>query len=513
MAKKASPYEQLHALSTNTALLSSIESLLGWDQETFMPANAIQSRSMQIEWLASLIHKNRTSPTFAKRLSRLIDIKTGSIQDATLSPKEMAAVREWRRDYLKEVKLPSSFVKQFAKTTATASHAWKSAKHHNDFREFAPHLEKVVALCRKKADILGFQEHPYDALLDLYEPDMKTSFLLSLFSKLRLKLTALLKEITAKPAISQDCLYRHCPKHQQRAFGHLLLKAMGFHESSSRLDLAAHPFCTRLLPEDVRLTTCIHPNNPFFSIFAVLHEGGHGLYSFGLPRESFGSPLSEALSLGIDESQSRWWETLIGQSHPFWEYFFPLLQKEFPSQFGSTSLEDLYRAINHVTPSLIRIEADEVTYNLHVIIRFELEKLLIEGAIKVREIPDLWNAKIRESLGVSPRFDGEGCLQDIHWSLGLFGYFPTYTLGNLYAAQFFSVFEKQFADWGKRVATGDLAFIREWLRENIHQYGRQFPSSELCQRISGQTLSPDSFISYLHRKYGSLYYLAQPVEP
>ena len=505
MAKKVSPYDQLHALSKTTALLTSIESLLEWDQETFMPADAIQGRALQIEWLASLVHKNRTSPAFAKRLGRLIDIKTGAIQDASLSPKEMASVREWRRDYLKAVKLPNAFVKQFAKTTATSSHAWKSAKRHNDFREFAPHLEKVVSLCRKKADILGFQEHPYDALLDLYEPDMKTSFLLPLFSKLRLELTALLKEITAKPPISQDCLHRHCPKHQQKAFTSLLLKAMGFHDGFSRIDFSAHPFCSRLLPEDVRMTTKIHPDNPFFSIFAVLHEGGHGLYSLGLPKEAFGSPLSEPLSLGIDESQSRWWETLIGQSRPFWEYFFPLLQREFPSQFEEVTLDDLYRAINHVTPSLIRIEADEVTYNLHIIVRFELEKALIEGSVKVREIPDLWNAKIRECLGVSPRFDGEGCLQDIHWSLGLFGYFPTYALGNLYAAQFFNTFEKQFADWNRRVAGGDLAFVREWLRENIHQYGRQFSSTELCQKATGQPLSPDHFMRYLRHKYGSLY--------
>jgi carboxypeptidase Taq len=280
---------------------------------------------------------------------------------------------------------------------------------------------------------------------------------------------------------------------------------MGFHENNSRLDLSAHPFCSTLLPDDVRMTTRVNPDDPFFSIFAVLHEGGHGLYGLGRPKEQFGSPLADSLSLGIDESQSRWWETLIGQSYPFWQHFFPLLQAEFPEQFNGIHLEDFYRAINHVKPSFIRIESDEVTYNLHIIVRFEMEKALIEGSLKVKDIPDAWNEKMREYLGISPQFDGEGCLQDIHWSLGLFGYFPTYTLGNLYASQFFQPFEKTFPSWKERVSQGDLDFIREWLKENIHQYGRQYPAEELCRRVTAEALSEEPFIRYLHHKYQSLY--------
>lgn len=508
MDNKKDLYSQLHNLSKTTALFSSIEQLLEWDQETYMPKEAIHLRSMQVEMLASLVHKNKTSKTFAKLLNELIDIESGEIKNAELPSSKIAALREWRRDYLHAVKLPNPFVKKFAKTTSTASHAWKSAKAHNDFKEFAPHLENVVSLCRKKADILGFKEHPYDALLDLYEPEMKTSILIPLFSKLKFDLTALLKKITAAPLIPHEFLRCHCPKYKQVAFAHQILKAMGFHEHTSRLDISAHPCCATLLPNDVRMTTRINPDDPFFSIFAVLHEGGHGLYGLGRPKEEFGSPLAESLSMGIDESQSRWWETLIGQSRPFWEYFFPLLQAEFPEHFQSIDLDDFYRAINHVKPNLIRIEADEVTYNLHIIIRFELEKALIEGSMKVRDIPDAWNEKMRQYLGISPEFEGEGCLQDIHWSLGYFGYFPTYTLGNLYASQFFQVFEKNYPHWKEQVGKGDLRFIREWLKSNIHQYGRQFTPADLCKKITGSFLSEEPFINYLNNKYKALYHIS-----
>lgn len=507
MAKKKDVYSQLHELSKSTALLASIETLLDWDQETVMPKDAIHFRSLQIEMIASLVHKSKTSKSFAKLLNQLIDIETGEIQHSSLSLEQIAALREWRRDYIKANKLPNSFVKQFAKTISTACHAWKSAKHHNDFKEFAPHLEKVVSLCRKKADILGFKEHPYDALLDLYEPEMKTAFLIPLFTKLKHELTELLRSINASAPIPHDFLRCHCPKYKQMNFAHTLLKKMGFHEGSSRLDLSAHPFCSSILPDDLRMTTRINPEDPFFSIFAVLHEGGHGLYALGRNKEQFGSPLAESLSLGIDESQSRWWETLIGQSHPFWEYFFPQLQAEFPDQFNNVYLDDFFRAINQVKPSLIRIEADEVTYNLHIIVRFEMEKALIEGSLKVRDVPEAWNEKMREYLGIAPQYDGEGCLQDIHWSLGYFGYFPTYTLGNLYASQFFTVFEKAFPQWKEKVSKGNLDFIREWLQENIHQYGRQYTPNDLCARVTGKPLSEEPFIRYLNNKYRTLYHL------
>lgn len=494
-------YTALHKLSRKAALISGIQALLEWDQETYMPQEAIALRSEQIEYIASLYHKERTSKTFAKVLFGLIDKETGAVADDTLTAPQIAALKRWRRDYLQAIKLPQSFVKLFAKTTSTASHAWQVAKEHNDFKAFAPHLEKVVHLSRKKADLLGFRDHPYDALLDLYEPDMKISLLTPLFNRLKLFLTELLKEIATKPACDERFLHQHFPKQQQLDFSHKILHAMGFHPSSSRLDLSSHPFCSGLQPKDTRMTTHVHPENLLFCIGAVLHEAGHGLYNMQLPAEQYGSPLGEQVSLGLDESQSRFWETFIGQGLPFWKHFFPLLQQEFPEQLNRVRLDDFYKALNAVKPSLIRIDSDEVSYNLHVILRFEIEKGLIEGSIKVKEVPLLWNAKMREYLGVCPQFDGQGCLQDIHWSLGYMGYFPTYTLGNLYAAQFFEAFQKQKPAWHETVAKGSLKEVRQWLKENIHTQGRQFSSQELCQRVTGKPFSEEPYINYLTQKY------------
>nr|AIA18443.1 Carboxypeptidase Taq (M32) metallopeptidase [uncultured bacterium] len=487
--------------------MNSVQSLLDWDQETYMPQDGIEIRALQIASIASLVHRKRTSKGFAKALSALIDLDTGEVLDDKLDGPQVAALREWRRDYLREVKLPLSFVKELAKTVPAATHVWKVGKDSNDFKAFSPYLEKVVSLCRKKADVLGFKEHPYDALLDLYEPEMKTSVLTPLFTKLKLSLTQLIKDISVKPPFKEDFLYRHCPVDKQLDFSHKILHKMGFDKAKFRLDTSAHPFCTGLHPKDTRMTTRVHTENIMSNIGAVLHEGGHGLYNMNLPMEFYGSPLCEQVSLGIDESQSRFWETLIGQSAPFWQHFFPLLQQEFPEQFGNVQLEDFYHAINAVKPGFIRIDADEVTYNLHIIVRFELEKALIEGSLKVKEIPDAWNSKMREYLGLSPESVAQGCLQDIHWSLGYIGYFPTYTLGNLYAAQFFNAFEKAHPNWKERVAQGSLDFIREWLKENIHKHGRRYTPAALCEKVTGKPLSEEPYVDYLTNKYKGLYQL------
>lgn len=502
------PYSKLHALSKQTALFSSIYGLLDWDQHTYMPHDAIEIRSQQTETMAHLIHKEKTSKKFAKLLGKLIDISSGEIIDDTLSACQVAALRAWRRDYLKETKLPPAFVKKLAQTSSTAMHAWGQAKENDNFREFAPFLEKIVTLLRKKADFLGFKEHPYDALLDLYEPEMTTAYLTPLFTRLKSSLMLLLKNIISAKPISTDFLYGDFLAQKQLEFARELLRAMGFDEKSSRLDETVHPFCSGLYPKDTRMTTRVHRDYLMANIFAVLHEGGHGLYNMGLPVEHFGSPLCEPISLGVDESQSRWWETLIGHSLPFWQHFFPRLKVYFPEQFAKISLHDFHRAINSVKPSLIRIESDEVTYSLHIILRFEIEKALIEGSLKVKDIPEVWNAKMRESLGITPPTDRSGCLQDIHWSMGGIGYFPTYVLGNLYGAQCFTAFEKAHSTWKEQLGTGDLTFIRHWLHENIHRHGRAFTPQELIQRISGEPVSERAFTSYLEKKYSALYDLS-----
>jgi carboxypeptidase Taq len=504
MAKKKNAYDQLWDLSKTIALYASINSLLQWDQETYMPQGAIEFRSLQITALTGYTHKIHTSTRFTHLLSQLVDIESGELIDTSLSPRQIASLREWRRDHLKAMKLPLSFVKTFSNVCSKAIHAWSKAKKENSFKQFAPHLEKIVTLCRKKADILGFHEHPYDALLDLYEPEMKVSMLTPLFSRLKVELTELLKKIDAKPPVKADFIQEDFPKDKQLEFAHTLLRAMGFDETTSRLDLAVHPFCSGLHPKDTRMTTRIHSNLPMSNIFAVLHEGGHGLYNMDLPQNDWGSPIGEQSSLGIDESQSRWWETLIGHSLPFWKHFYPKLQKLFPHQLQSVTLDNFYRAINIVKPSFIRIEADEVTYCLHIILRFEIEKGLIEGTVNVKDVPDLWREKMRASFAISPEHDDAGCLQDIHWSMGAIGYFPTYALGNLYAAQFFSTFQKAHPDWKEKVSAGELAFIHTWLKENIHCHGREFTPHDLITRVTGQPLSEKFYISYLQDKCKNL---------
>ena len=501
------PYQKLIKLSKQITHLSSIIYLLEWDQEIYMPSDGIEYRPEQIAFLSGLVHQKKTSKSFAKILDSLIDLDTKTIKDPHLTPIQITALQKWCRDYSLAAKIPSSFVKNFANVTSKAVHAWQIAKRHNDFKLFLPHLQKVVSLCREKADIIGYQEHPYDALLDTYEPEAKTSDLTAIFSKLKLPLKQLLKEISIKDSVENRFLYQFCPKHTQLEFAHLILKKMGFSPSSSRLDCSMHPFCPGLQPKDTRMTVAVNPENILGTISAALHEGGHGLYHMGLVTEHYGTPLAESLSLGIDESQSRFWETLIGQNKHFWQYFFPILQQKLPKQFGLITLDQFYRAINNIQPHFIRIETDEISYNLHILLRFEIEKQLIEGFLSVKDIPDAWNERMRDYLGLDPKLDSQGCLQDIHWSLGMIGYFPTYALGNLYAAQFFSQFKKDQPDWEIQAERGNLSPIRTWLQTHIHQYGRQYTQEELCQKVTGSALSEKFFINYLQKKYKTLYQL------
>lgn len=469
-----------------------------------MPKQGHTVRADQLELMASLSHKERTSKAFEKALSKLIDLQSGKILASSLSEPQKAALREWRRDFIKAAALPNAFVKTFARLSSESIVAWSEAKKHNRFSDFAPYLEKIISMSRKKAEYLGYDKHPYDALLDSFEPGATCSMIEPLFNKLKPEILALLAQIKASKQVDDSFLHGKFPADKQLAFGRTLLTAMGYDLAKGRLDLSNHPFSMSLHPSDSRVTTRIHATGLFDSISAVMHEGGHSLYEMGFPPEYYGSPLCEAVSLGIHESQSRLWETRIGQSKPFWTHFFPELQHEF-KELAHITLEQFYRGINKVSPTFIRVEADEVTYSLHVIIRFELEKKLIEGSMKASEIPAAWNALMQQYLGITPPTDKEGCLQDIHWSMGAFGYFPTYTLGNLFAANFFTAFEKTFPDWEKRVANGELLFLREWLRENIHQYGRMYSAADLALRISGQPLSETPYLTYLKTKYKAIY--------
>jgi carboxypeptidase Taq len=485
--------------------LTSIENILEWDQETYMPSAAIDFRAAQKGLMAGHVHKLKTSTKYSHLLNQLIDLESGQVSDPNLTPAQCAALREWRRDHLKAIKIPASFVKTFSSTCSIAGNQWIEAKKNSNFSLFAPSLTKILQLSRKKADFLGYQDHPYDALLDLFEPGMTVTKLTPLFDRLKTALTALVKTIQSKPPVNIECLKGEFNSELQMQFGRKILKAMGFTPEDSRLDLSVHPFCTPVHPLDTRMTTRTHHDDIMSNIFSVVHEGGHGLYNKGLNIEQFGSPLGEQSSLGIDESQSRWWETRIARTKPFWTHFLPLLQRDFP-QLQKAHLDQFYSAINEVRPSFIRVEADEVTYSLHVIIRFEIEKALIEGSLKVKDLPAVWNQKMHDYLGITPSKDSEGCLQDIHWAFGHVGYFPTYVLGNLYAAQFFNAFEKAHFDWQSRVSKGELGFIREWLHTNIHQYGRQYTPEELVMRISGKQLEETDYVKYLNGKYKEIYH-------
>lgn len=506
MSESISDFKKLSEISRNIAILEGIDSLLHWDQETYMPEDASGIRAEQQKMMAGLIHKNKTSKLFASSLSKLIDLKTGRILAKGLDKPKNAALKVWRRDYLRDTALPSRFVEDFAKLTSQAILVWRNARKENSFRRFAPYLDKIIQMNRKKADLLGFKEHPYDALLDLYEPEMTTKKIAPIFSDLKTFLVKLIKKIQAKPEIDDQFLHGKFSQDKQIDFGLQLLEGINYDLKKGRLDLSAHPFSSASHPTDSRITTKIHPTFLLSSIRAVLHEAGHGLYEIGLPASEYGSPLGKPVSLGIHESQSRWWETRIGQSLPFWEYYYPLLKKEFKT-LEKVSLETFYKASNKVKPSLIRIEADEVTYNLHVILRFELEKALIEGKLPVKDIPEAWNEKMKTLLGLVPPLDKDGCLQDIHWSMGAFGYFPTYTLGNLYAAQFFAAFEKEHPNWEKKVAKGGLKFVNEWLEKSVYCHGQQFSSLELVKNISNQPFSSEPFCHYLESKYKKIYKL------
>lgn len=494
-----SNYETIKEHSQKIETLNSIQALLGWDQETYMPHGADTFRAEQLKTIAGIIHEEQTSPEFKKSLEKLIDLKTGEIHDSSLSERQRAALKEWRRSFLIESALPQEFVEDFAQLCSQSMVLWREAKTKNDFSLFAPTLKKVLDAVRKKAEYLKYDDHPYDALLDLYEPGAKTKDIKKLFANLKTEIKALLQKIKKQQQPDDSFLYGKFDADKQMAFGKVLLEAMGFDFNFGRLDLSAHPFSSSPHPTDNRITSRIHPAALMDNISATMHEGGHALYEAGLPVEEFGTPLGRAISLGIHESQSRWWETRIGLSLPFWKHFYPMLQKEF--SLTDIPLDKFYRALNKVEPSYIRIEADEVTYPLHVILRFELELELIEGKLAVEDLPKAWNQKMEDLLGICPRTDAEGCLQDIHWSMGSFGYFPTYTLGNIYAAQLFQKFEKEFPNWSQEVEQGKLLFIRNWLKENIHKHGMQYRSQELLEKVTGEEVSESAYLDYLNEKY------------
>lgn len=504
MRKPHPLFLELKEHSKEIQTYESILSLLHWDLETHMPSGGASARSQQIAQLSKHIHEEKTSKRFKSRLEKLIHLSTGTAKVKHLSKPELICLREWRKSFLRDTKLPSSFVEEFSQVTSEATQIWAVAKKDNNFKLFAPFLQRILNLNRKKADILGYTDHPYDPLLQCHEPCMTTQRVGTIFSNLAVELTALLKKIVAAKQIDNRFLHKKVSDEKQLAIGRNLLAKLPADPTYSRLDLSSHPFSSGIHPHDARITTRLIPQNFMSNIFSVLHEAGHMMYDMGLPCEHWGTPLAEFVSLSIHESQSRWWETLIGRNLPFWRFYYPILQEEY-SPLKKVPLETFYRAINRVAPSYIRVEADEVTYCLHVIVRFEVEKNLIAGTLPLSELPEFWNSKMYELLGIKPRTDTEGCLQDIHWAIGAFGYFPTYALGNLFAAHFFSAFAQEYKDWDQKITSGDLVFVREWLKKNIHHWGRTYDAEELAKKVTGSALSADAYCTYLKKKYTAIY--------
>lgn len=499
--------KKLHEIDREIQLLTHSVALLQWDQETGMPSKAIKERSEQLALLEGMIHDRLTNPSVKKNLDAVGFRESGDVKvDVDAEDfHEKAFLRAFGRNWEQASKIPRRLVTEFAKATSQAQAAWIEARKENSFAKFQPHLQKILDLTREKAEALGYQEQIYDALLDQFEPGMPTSEVSRVFGELQTKLTPLVQRITSAQKGDDSFRRRNYPKDPQREFSLRVLEDMGYEFDRGRLNESAHPFTTSLGGDDIRVTTRYNEKDLFNALFGTIHEGGHALYELGINPEFHGSVLGEGTSLGVHESQSRTWENIIGRSVEYWKHYFPILQKEyFPEQLGDMDFESFILGVNKVQPSLIRINADEVTYSLHVILRFELELALVNGDLQVADLPAAWNEGMERLLGITPDKDANGVLQDVHWSMGAIGYFPTYALGNLFGAQFFNTLRQEMPDVDERISKGDLSSVREWQRENIHHYGSALTASELCLKVNGEPLNPKYFIEYLEKKFGDL---------
>lgn len=493
-------YDALCRHGAETFLLTSAAAILSWDQETGMPPGGADQRADQLALLARLAHERTVDPRVAGWLAACED-DAGLLQD----PAAAANVRGFRRDHDRAMRLPPGLVAELAALESRAQVEWAAARPANDFARFLPWLERMVALQRQKADCLrrdGMSR--WDALADLYEPGMRAAAIRELFGPLRQRLVALRQRLDLGRRPDDSIGRLEFPLERQRALVRAVLEALGFDFTRGRLDVSAHPFCTGAFG-DVRLTTRFGPANVLDALGSTMHEGGHGLYEQGLDSRCRGTPLGEAVSLGIHESQSRLFENHVGRSRAFWHWCRPLLREHLGPAVEPHAADDLWRSANVVEPGLIRVEADEATYDLHVMIRFELETALLAGDLEARELPAQWNRLYADYLGVTVPDDRRGCLQDVHWSCGLFGYFPTYTLGNLYAAQFAAAARHALGDLDAMLARGEFAPLLGWLRQHVHRHGRRFEPGELCRLATGAPLSSQPFLDYLEAKFAAVY--------
>ncbi|WP_409346844.1 carboxypeptidase M32 [Paenibacillus sp. MBLB4367] len=495
---------QMKGLRTLVKKIKSYEEAVGliyWDMRTGLPKKGVEGRSEVVGVLSGEMFRLSVSDEMGGYLAFLDQEE----RLAELSETDRKIVRECRKEYDRSKKIPPEKFEAYVVLTSQSESVWEEAKEKSDFAMFRPYLEKIVETNLEFIDLWGYEGHKYNTLLDMYEPGMTVEKLDALFGALREKLVPLVAAIQASPKPEASFLNQTFAKEKQRSFNHHILREMGYDFEAGRLDETVHPFATGLNPGDVRITTKFVENDLLTALFGTIHEGGHALYEQNISKELLGTNLCTGTSMGIHESQSRFWENMVGRSRPFWHRYFGELQQAFEGQFAGVEAETFYRAINEVSPSLIRIEADELTYNLHIMIRYEIEKALFSGAVKAADLPELWNAKYKEYLGVEPSNDGEGVLQDVHWSGGSFGYFPSYSLGNMYAAQIRHTLIKEIPGFDELIEKGNLAPIKEWLTEKVYRYGKLLDPAEIVQNVTGEPLNPEYLVAYLEEKYKDIY--------
>ena len=500
-------YAELVRLARDESLLASCEALLEWDELTQMPPGGVEQRSRQRALLAGLLHERAADPRRGELLAELEAAGTAADPE---SP-QAANLRELRRLHERSRRIPRRLVEETARLCSLAQQEWVAAREQAEFARFEPWLEQIVRAKREEAACVGVGEEAYDALLDAYEPGATSRELERLFAALRpelMELAAAIQGAAREPRTA--LLRREFPIDRQRSFGEEVAAAIGFDFERGRLDVSAHPFSTSLGPGDQRITTRFDARNFCDGFFAILHEVGHALYEQGLDPELRGTPAGEAVSIGMHEAQSRLWENRVGRSRAFWEHFYPRAKEVFPRPLRGVSLDEFHFALNAVAPSLIRVDADEVTYGLHILVRFEIERALVRGGLAVRDVPAAWREAYRSHLGIEPANDAEGCLQDGHWAEGLIGYFPTYALGDVVAAQLFESAAAELGDLEAQVARGELGGLRGWLRERVHRRGGRLPAARLVERVTGRPPAPRPLLDALRRKYGVLYGVSLP---
>lgn len=477
--------------------------VLGWDEHVNMPAKGSAERGEQLATLNSIAHAKFTATGVGKLLDELAPLAE------TLDPDSNDArlIRKTRRDYDIQTKVPADFVKRMSRASSAAHQAWVTARAESDFLLFQPALQEIIDLKREYSAYFAPYNHVYDPLLDQYEPGLKTRAVQDIFNRVRPKQVELFQAIAAKPQVDASFLHQDYPKQDQWDFGVDVITDFGYEWDRGRQDYSPHPFSTSFGLDDVRITTRIYPDWFGSGLFSTLHEAGHALYELGIDPALRRTPLAGGTSLGVHESQSRMWENLVGRSIPFWEYYYPKLQNLFPSQLGTVPLESFYKGINRVEPSLIRVEADEATYNLHVMLRLEIEIALTEGTLEVADLPEVWDARMEEYLGIRPPHQADGVLQDVHWSMGYFGYFSTYALGNLISGQLWARIREDIPDLDDQIRHGEFAALLDWNRKNIHRHGAKYEPQELLERVTGSRIDPDPYLRYLTAKYSDIYEL------